>query len=257
MKQTRLSVNPNGCRALIPYRMHSFKSPASGRIRTGSAAGGRLYDSFLTKVMRQLLQLKLTGGCCDLEESSTKCLLALARVRLLPTLICGALLAALTIAVHGQVAPDPKDPDPTNDSVQANPGRPTISTPATLSPVGHVQLETGALGAEKSAEFSNRTAIETVLKLSVTQRFEFVAVTEPGVISNLGAKGDAEPGEVFAGLQALVHRGEHASPTISVSYFRRLYASPAPELDVGTNRQSALLLVSFDLGQFHFDITQS
>ena len=203
--------------------------------------------------MRQLLHLKLTGGSPDLEGSSNKCLLALARVRLLPTLFCSVLLAALTIAVDGQVAPDPKDPDPTNDSVQANPGRPTISTPATLTPVGYVQLETGVLGAEKSAEFSNRTAIETVLKLAVTRRFEFIAVTEPRVISDLGAKGDAEPGEVFAGLQALVHRGDHAWPTISVSYFRRLYASPAPELDIGTNRQSALLLVSFDVDRFHFD----
>jgi len=40
---------------------------------------------------------------------------------------------------------------------------------------------------------------------------------------------------------------------VAVSYFRRLYASPAPELDLGTNRQSALLLLSFDVKKFHVD----
>lgn len=191
--------------------------------------------------------LNLVRECQSSEDWSAKCLLALTQVRLWPALFCNALLVALTLAGRGQVTPAPRDPDPANDSIQANPGRPTVSTPATLTPPGYVQLETGALGAEKSGEFSNRTGIQAVLKLSVTQRLELIAVTEPGVTSDLGAKGDAELGEVFTGLQALVHRGEHAWPTISVSYSRRLYASPAPELDIGTNRQSALLLVSFDV----------
>jgi hypothetical protein len=38
-----------------------------------------------------------------------------------------------------------------------------------------------------------------------------------------------------------------------VSYIRRLYESPAPELDIGTNRQSGAILVSDDLAGFHFD----
>jgi len=48
--------------------------------------------------------------------------------------------------------------------------------------------------------------------------------------------------------------GEGRSPTISLSYIRRLYASPAPEIDIGTFRQSALFLLSEDLGGFHFDV---
>jgi hypothetical protein len=32
--------------------------------------------------------------------------------------------------------------------VEANPGRPTVSTPATLTPPGYLQFETGSLGAE-------------------------------------------------------------------------------------------------------------
>ena len=180
-------------------------------------------------------------------------LLAITELRRFSTLLLTAVVMLFAFAAHGQESPAPSAADPANESIQANPGRPTVSTPATLTPPGYLQLETGVLGAEKSGEFSNRTAIEAVLKLALTQRLELIAVTEPGVISDLGAKGDAEPGEVFAGVQALVHRGEHAWPTISVSYFRRLYASPAPELDIGTNRQSALFLVSFDVHRFHFD----
>src|SRR5215469_9858430 len=150
--------------------------------------------------------------------------------------------------VQSQVASTPDDPQPV-----ANPGRPTVSTPATLTPVGYYQFETGVLGAEKSGEFANRTGIESVVKLSIQKRFELIVQTEPMVFSDLGSRTDAEPGEVFVGVQAVIHRGEGSNPTVSVSYFRRLYASPAPELDIGTNRQSALLLASFDLRKFHVD----
>jgi len=143
--------------------------------------------------------------------------------------------------------------DPDNSLPTANPGRPTVSTPATLTPVGYLQFEAGVLGAEKSGEFSNRTGIQAVVKLSLQQRIELIVQTEPMVFSDLGPRTDAEPGEVFAGLQAVIHRGEGARPTVSASYFRRLYASPAPELDIGTNRQSALLLASFDVHKFHVD----
>jgi len=128
-----------------------------------------------------------------------------------------------------------------------------VSTPATLTPVGYLQFETGALGAETSAEFANRTGIETVIKLAVTRRLELLVQNEPMVWSDLGDRADRRPGEVFLGFQTVVRRGEGSRPTISVSYFRRLYASPAPELDIGTNRQSALLLVSFDVKKFHVD----
>ena len=169
------------------------------------------------------------------------------------TLLVIACVVLFTIVAGAQDVPPQADAGSATASVQANPGRPTVSTPATLTPVGYLQFETGTLGAEKSGEFANRTGIEAVAKLSITQRIELILQTEPSVVSDLGSKGDSEPGEVFAGLQTVLHKGEGLSPTVSVSYFRRLYASPAPELDIGTNRQSALLLVSFDLGKFHVD----
>jgi hypothetical protein len=158
------------------------------------------------------------------------------------------LAALLWLRVSGQ-----ETPSPDGSPAEANPGRPTVSTPATLSPVGYLQFETGTLGAEKSDQFSNRTGLEAVMKLSITRRIELIAQTEPMVYSDLGDRTDARPGEVFAGFQAVIHHGEGLRPTVSVSYFRRLYASPAPELDIGTNRQSALLLASFEVRKFHVD----
>lgn len=168
-------------------------------------------------------------------------------------LLVVACAALFPLSACGQDVSTPSDIGSADSLVQANPGRPTVSTPATLSPAGYLQFETGAIGAEKSGEFSNRTGIETVVKLSVTKWMELIAQTEPLVIADLGSKGDSEPGEVFTGLQTVIRHGEGLRPTISISYFRRLYASRAPEPDIGTNRQSALLLVSFDLAGFHVD----
>src|SRR6202035_1739432 len=168
------------------------------------------------------------------------------RSRCVRMFLPAAFSALFSLCSVAQSAPDP-------DSVEANPGRPTVSTPATLPPAGYLQFETGLLGAEKSQEFANRTGIEEVIKLVLTRRLEFIVQNEPMVFSDLGDRGDRRPGEVFTGLQAIVHQGKGANPTVAVSYFRRLYASPAPELDLGTNRQSALLLVSFDVKKFHVD----
>jgi len=53
-------------------------------------------------------------------------------------------------------------------------------------------------------------------------------------------------------LRSRAARGE-SRPTVSISYVRRVHASVAPELDVGTFRQSASILLSEDLHGFHFD----
>jgi hypothetical protein len=137
--------------------------------------------------------------------------------------------------------------------IEANPGRPTVSTPATLTPTGYLQFETGLLGAERSGEFSNRTGIEEVVKFSFTSRIELIVQTEPLVYADIGNQITHQPGEVFLGGQVVVLSGKRRRPTISASYFRRSYASPAPELDIGANRQSGLLLASMDLGKFHID----
>ena len=138
---------------------------------------------------------------------------------------------------------------------EANPARPTVSTPATLTPTGYLQLETGTLGAISSPEFGTRIGINQVTKLTVMPRLELFVQTEPYIHSSNSKGGDKEihPGEVFLGAQAVVVAAEGARPTVAVSYIRRLYESPAPELDLGTFRQSGTLLVSNDIAGFHYD----
>ena len=146
---------------------------------------------------------------------------------------------------------------PAAEAPEANPGRPTVSTPATLTPVGYLQFENGGLYANASPEFNTRFGINQVTRFTVAPRLQFLALSEPFVHAS-GATGDAlsgnRPGEVFAGLQGVALQGEGHRPTISLSYIRRLYESPAPEVDIGTFRQSALFLMSEDLGGFHFDV---
>jgi hypothetical protein len=140
------------------------------------------------------------------------------------------------------------------DAPEANPARPTVSTPATLTPVGYLQFENRLLYATHSPEFSTRLGINQVTKLSINERMEMLALFEPFTHSIGAAVSGNRPGEVFAGMQAVILPGNEERPTISGQYLRRLYASPAPELDLGTFVQSATLLLSDDLGGFDFDV---
>jgi hypothetical protein len=58
---------------------------------------------------------------------------------------------------------------------------------------------------------------------------------------------------VFAGVQSVLFAGDESRPTVSISYVRRVHTSVAPELDVGTFRQSTSILLSQDIKGFHFD----
>ena len=142
-----------------------------------------------------------------------------------------------------------------DDVPEANPARPTVSTPATLTPVGYLQFETGSLGATTSPEFGTRIGINQVTKLSVLPGLELSVQTEPYIHSSDSKGGDKEihPGEVFLGAQIELMPAEGARPAVAVSYIRRLYESPAPELDLGTFRQSGTLLISNDIAGFHDD----
>lgn len=136
----------------------------------------------------------------------------------------------------------------------ANPGRPTVSTPATLTPVGYLQFENGTLFAEHSTEFSNRFGVSQVTKLAIHPRLELFLQSEPLTISWSEGQTAVHEGEVFAGLQGVLFSGSDSRPTFSVSYIRRVHASVAPELDIGTFRQSGLFLVSDNVHGFHFDV---
>src|SRR6204780_703377 len=112
----------------------------------------------------------------------------------LKTPVCGGLIL-FALSLGAQTIPDPPP--------EANPARPTVSTPATLTPVGYLQFETGSLGATTSPEFGARVGINQVTKLAVLPRLEFFVQTEPYVHStdSRGEDNKTRPGDGFLGLQ--------------------------------------------------------
>ena len=140
-----------------------------------------------------------------------------------------------------------------SDGPEANPGRPTVSTPATLTPVGYLQFETGFLDASHSPEFSSRYGFNEVVKLSVAPRLELLASGEPIAHYLADGKTANSVADVFLGAQVVVNHGEGATPTVAVSYFHRVYDGGAPEVDFGSPTNSFLALASADVKGFHYD----
>jgi hypothetical protein len=107
------------------------------------------------------------------------------------------------------------------ETPEANPGRPTVSTPATLTPVGYLQFENGGFYADTSPEFTTLFGINQVTKLTVASRLQLLALSAPLAHASR-ATGDAlsgsRPGEVFAGFQAVVLSREEHKPTVSIGY---------------------------------------
>jgi hypothetical protein len=137
---------------------------------------------------------------------------------------------------------------------EANPARPTVATPATLTPVGYLQFENGAFYAADTGEFSTQFSLNQVTKLTVAPRLELLAQTQPFARSRADSRTENNLGDVFAGLQVVLVPGSDTRPTIAVSYIRRLYEGSAPNIDIGSSRQNFTLLLSDDLHGFHFDI---
>jgi len=143
--------------------------------------------------------------------------------------------------------------DADSDEPEANPARPTVSNPATLTPVGYLQFETGTLGAADSPEFSTRYEFNEVIKLAVSRRIEFVESSEPAIHYTVNGVSANGVGEVFLGAQVVMMPGEGAKPTLSASYSRRIYDGGAPELDIGSPRNSSVFYASADVKGFHYD----
>lgn len=170
-------------------------------------------------------------------------------------------IAALPAA--GQSQPGQSSPQPTEqqggrqdeqrDEPEANPGRPTVSNPATLTPVGYLQFETGALGATASGEFSTYYEFNEVIKLAVTRRIQLVEASAPVAHSTLAGTSANGLGDVFLGAQVVLLPGEGAKPTLSASYSRRVYGGNAPNLDIGSPLNSSIFYASADVKGFHYD----
>lgn len=146
-------------------------------------------------------------------------------------------------------------PEPGEEEVQANPGRPTLSTPATLTPAGYLQFESGVVTARHSPEFSSQTNINEVIKLSFCKRLQLLTSFQP-VVGYRVDRQSAITGisGVSAGLQAVLYPGEGPRPTVSISYARGIYGGSPPDFDIGSPLNSVLLLTSADVKQFHYDV---
>src|SRR5260370_25011502 len=112
-------------------------------------------------------------------------------------LICVCLALGAYVRSAAAQIETPEDPE-------ANPGRPTVSTPATLPPVGYLQFETGGLAANHSPEFSRRYGLNEVIKLSVVRRLELLASAEPIAHSTSDRIPGNRVGDVFLGAQAVL-----------------------------------------------------
>ena len=136
---------------------------------------------------------------------------------------------------------------------EPNPGRPTVATPATLTPVGYFQFETGGVAGWQSPEFSSRQGLNEAIKLTVHKRLQLIVLMEP-IAHARPDDTSARLGDASLGFQAVLLPGEGRRPTLSVSYFRQIRNGGAPDFDIGSSTDSFLLLFSNDMAKFHFDI---
>jgi hypothetical protein len=142
-----------------------------------------------------------------------------------------------------------------DETPAANPARPTVATPAKLTPVGYLQFENGVLYASDSGEFASQTSINQVTKLAVSSRLQFLLLSEPFAHSKItNAQSSSDPGGVSAGIQGVLYPGEGKRPTVAASYIRSLYGGTAADIDIGSAKNTGILLVSTDLDGFHLDI---
>ena len=143
---------------------------------------------------------------------------------------------------------------------EANPSRPTISNPAHIPPVGYLQFEQGFLQANGSPSgLDGQFSLVQAMRLSVHRRVMVQFQSQPIAVSRFvatsseAASSQLDPGDLVLGIQGVLIREAGRKPTIAIGYLHRVRAGSAPDLDIGSFSQSAVVLVSGDLGSFHYD----
>lgn len=138
----------------------------------------------------------------------------------------------------------------------SNPGRPTVATPATLTPVGYLQFEDGAQYSTGTPGMTAQLGFSQISKLTVTPRLQLINGWSPYAFSSATPDGPAsqEPGGIGIGAQAILLPGGESRPTLAVSYMRSIYGGTAPDLDIGGAFQTGTILLSQDFGKFHMDL---
>jgi hypothetical protein len=174
-----------------------------------------------------------------------------------------ALYLGATVA-FGQAAPDAPP--------SANPARPTVTNPATLTPVGYLQFEQGYLGSINSPETASQYGVNQVTKLTVYPRLMLAVSAQPfaASVDNAGGPTSRDAGAVQVGFQAVLFTPTLAPPpaktpdaapeaqkspvpTVAVGYYHTVYGGTAPDIDLGSATNTAVVLFSGDVGGFHYD----
>lgn len=174
-------------------------------------------------------------------------------------LLLGVALTVAT-AAHAQ--------DAASKVPEANPSRPTVTNPATLPPTGYLQFEQGYLGALDSPETETQYGVVQTVKLAVASRAMVQFASQPFARSTTpNGSGETithDAGDLLAGGEVVAYtpreseadavaeakdRHRHtyvraATPTVTLGYWGRIHAGTAPDLDVGSFSQSAVLLAS-------------
>lgn len=185
----------------------------------------------------------------------------------------GSGLLAIALVGYGLAASAQSQPDSTPP--EANPGRPTVTNPASITPVGYLQFEQGYLGSLDSPATSSQYGLNQSIKLTVHPRLMLQVQSQPFATSSVaGTPGvSTDEGDVLLGAQLIVwnrpatsvslpgdrHRHAYvrsALPTIAVTYLNRVHDGTAPDIDLGSQDRTALLLFSGHASgiDVHYDI---
>lgn len=144
----------------------------------------------------------------------------------------------------------------------ANPARPTVTNPATLPPVGFLQLEQGYLGSLNSPETASQYGVNFAAKVAVHHRLMAELQMQPWARSRVAEGATSDSGDLLVGGQAVVynaleaddtvvrddiHRHAYvrsATPTIALAYLNRVHSGTAPDTDVGSQSRTLIALFS-------------
>jgi len=145
------------------------------------------------------------------------------------------------------------DPDAGADAgPAANPGRPTVSTPADPHSGGISPVRKAGAGRATFAGIRRRTASTRSFKFCAAEALQFIVQT--------GAAGRfpiwatifpaTQAGFSLGNAGVWLDAGQGHRPTISATIPLAVYGE-RPDLDIGSSRNSAIILLSTGLGKFH------
>ncbi|HEY0796455.1 MAG TPA: hypothetical protein VGD64_11800 [Acidisarcina sp.] len=139
------------------------------------------------------------------------------------------------------------------DIPAANPARPTVTNPATIPPVGYLQFEQGIFQANDSPQLDRQFSVNQTTKIAVASRLMVEFFSQPFAATKLSTGTSHDTGDLDLGVQAIAIPGKGSFPTIAAGYIGRVRSGTAPDLDIGSFSQSALILISGDAKGFHYD----